>query len=634
MIKKAVIKDKAYDYEVALAGCPNVGKTTIFNHLTGLRQHTGNWAGKTVENAYGYHEHNARVYRIVDLPGTYSLSGGSLEELEALNYIKERSDKIVVIVTGALSLERNLSLAIQISAFTDRAMLCVNMMDEAERANIKINLNKLALKLGMPVIACSSRDKRTLYKLNESIYRLCEGKQARIGGLEIPKEYIRLNIGSEECAEVVGALAEKIADHAVEKPENAEYKRIRADRILTSRAVGIPIMLALYGLLFWITAAGANYPSELLGRLFEAGKDVLNVLCADILRAPPFLRGILIDGVYTTLSWVVSVMLPPMAIFFPLFSILEESGYLPRIAFNLDGFFDKRNISSKQCLTMSMGMGCNACGVMGCRIIESERDRNIAVVTNNFIPCNGRLPALFAMITVFFASGGKILDSLTGALMMVLVFSAAVTVTLITSSVLAKTIFKGRSAGFTLELPPYRRPDFFRIIIRTFVDKTMPVLGRAAAAAAPAGAVIWFMNNVTVNGSSIISICVGALEPLGIALGLDGVILLAFVLGFPANETVIPIMLMAYLSTGVMIDYASYRELGAILAAHGWTAVTALCFMIMCVFHFPCATTCVTIKKETGSKRLTAISILLPTCIGAVLCFAVNGCFSLLHIFF
>ena len=634
-------RDRPYDFEAALAGSPNVGKSTIFNHLTGLRQHTGNWAGKTVKNACGYHTHGDRVYKIVDLPGTYSLNSGSPEQIEALNYIRNDPDKCIVIVTSALSLERNLSLAIQILAFTKKALLCVNMMDEADKNGLSVNLNKLSLKLGIPAVACSSKHPDTMSELKDSLYHLCEGALPAIGGLDIPKEYIRNNIGTEECSHMVDHLADDISGYAIKSDRRDVRKRYKIDRILTSKAAGLPIMAALYALLFWITAVGANYPSELLSGFFSWAKGYLTAFLSTI-NAPSFIVGLAIDGIYTTFSWVIAVMLPPMAIFFPLFSILEDSGYLPRIAFNLDGCFDRQGISSKQCLTMAMGMGCNACGVTGCRIIESRRDRNIAILTNSFIPCNGRLPALFAVGTLFFTRrSGTITDSLITALVMVSVYAAAVVMTLTASGLLAKIADRRTrvrsvksSDIFILELPPYRKPDVLKIIIRSLSGKALPVLCRAAAVSAPAGAVIWLLNNIKIADGTLISYCVDSLDPIGVLLGVDGVILTAFILGFPANEIVIPVMLMLYLGTGTMTDGASLGELQAILLSHGWSAVTALCFIALCVFHYPCSTACVTIYKESGSARLTALAVLLPTAIGLLLCGVISGVANLVHIFF
>ncbi len=379
-------------------------------------------------------------------------------------------------------------------------------------------------------------------------------------------------------------------------------------------------MLCLFGLLFWLTAVGANYPSELLGMLFDYIKQGLYNFF-DLIHAPIFIKGLLIDGVYTTLSWVVSVMLPPMAIFFPLFSLIEDSGYLPRIAFNLDKVFCKSGAHGKQSLTMAMGLGCNACGVTGCRIIESKNQRLIAILTNNFMPCNGRFPILIAMIMMFFAgSAFGFLSSIEVALILLLILLVCVLLTLAVSKLLSLTVAKGAPSGFALELPPYRKPQILKTIVRSLLDRTLFVLGRAVIVAAPAGAVIWLTANIRIGDCSILQYCTDFLDPFGRFIGLDGVIVMAFILGFPANETVIPIIIMSYMASGTLMDYSGYPELLRLFSANGWTVTTAVCMMVMTVLHFPCSTTCLTIKKETGSLKWTLTSMLLPTLMGVIIC--------------
>ena len=635
MLRRDKLSEKTRcDYEIALAGCPNVGKSTVFNHLTGLRQHTGNWSGKTVENAYGFHRHDDKIYKVVDLPGTYSLNGGSPEEKEALRYIKNGGYTCLIIVTSALTLERSMSFILRTLAECGKAILCVNMMDEAEKAGISIDFDKLKAQLGVPVTACSSRRAATLTGLKKAVYDLCEDSSRYNTDFFGPKELFSTDMYlTENAPATLDMLADSICKSVIKRSGGSVYHS-RLDKLLTSKLTGVPAMLLMYGALFWITAAGANYPSELLSRFFAFLKSYLSEFLR-ALNVPDIIEKLITDGVYTTLSWVVSVMLPPMAIFFPLFAIMEDSGYLPRIAFNLDGYFRRARADSKQSLTMAMGMGCNACGVMGCRIIGSRRERDIALVTNNFIPCNGRLPSLIAIISIFFASAsdGEAKPYIT-ALIMVGVFAVSVTVTLVVSRILSGTVFKGDTAGFVMELPPYRRPEIIKTIIRSFADKTIPVLLRAVYVACPAGAVIWILNNTVISGTPLSVRLAGFLDPLGAIMGLDGIILLAFILGFPANETVIPVMLTVYLSSGVMIDCGSYKELSAILIAHGWTALTALCFLTVCVFHFPCSTTCLTLYKETRSLKLTAVAIALPTAIGIMTCMLISAFANLFHTFF
>ena len=416
---------------------------------------------------------------------------------------------------------------------------------------------------------------------------------------------------------------------AVEDPGyNMRDRRI--DRILTSRTFGIPIMIALLGVILWLTITGANYPSTLLANSLFWVEDQLTALFAAI-GAPAWLHGLLVTGMYRTLSWVVSVMLPPMAIFFPLFTLLEDLGYLPRVAFNLDSFFKKACAHGKQALTMCMGFGCNAAGVVGCRIIDSPRERLIAIITNNFVPCNGRFPTLIAIITMFFA--GMIDEpsrTVISALMLTGVILLAVVMTLLVSRILSKTILKGLPSSFALELPPYRKPQVGRILIRSLLDRTLFVLGRAIAVAAPAGLVIWGMANINIGELSLLSHCAGFLDPFARLIGMDGCIIMAFILGFPANEIVIPLVIMSYMATGSMMEFESLIQLRELLVTNGWTWLTAVCVMLFSLMHWPCSTTCLTIKKETQSWKWTIISILVPTAAGVAVCFIVASCARLL----
>ena len=382
-------------------------------------------------------------------------------------------------------------------------------------------------------------------------------------------------------------------------------------------------MLLLLAGVLWLTMVGANVPSELLSGLLMGWQEPLRGVF-QALHAPWWLEGALVDGVYRTVAWVVSVMLPPMAIFFPLFTLLEDAGYLPRVAFNLDHFFHRAGAHGRQSLTMCMGLGCNACGVMGCRIIQSPRERLIAILTNAFIPCNGRLPTLTALIAMFFVTGSGLWDSIASAALLMGCIVLAVAMTLWASRFLAGTFLKGEPSSFSLELPPYRAPQVGQVLVRSILDRTLFVLARAVVVAAPAGLLIWIAANVTVGGESILLRLAGFLQPLGGIMGLDGFILLAFLLGFPANEIVVPCILMGYLSAGSLTDYGGLAELHGLLAAHGWTAATALCALVLTLFHFPCGTTCFTIWKETRSVKWTSLAILLPTAVGAALCMLIH----------
>ena len=622
VIEKSNKSDIKADFKVTLAGNPNVGKSTIFNALTGLNQHTGNWTGKTVECSSGTAKIKDKAFLLTDLPGTYSMIDFSEEETVTREFLANEKSDCVVIVTDATIIERNLSFALQVLSLQKNAVLCLNLCDEAEKNGILIDIDELSLNLGVPVICTCATRKGGIKELKNTIYDICTDKkkcfrvERNFNGIDVLNaEKHKQN--SEMLAEKSKQICKQTVFYSSKKMNERSRK---ADRILTSKAVGIPLMLLLFGVLFWITAVGANYPSEWLSQLFDFLKGELYNLFS-LLSVPDFLTGILIDGVYTTLTWVVSVMLPPMAIFFPLFSIIEDSGYLPRIAFNLDKFFAKCGAHGKQSLTMAMGIGCNACGVTGCRLIESPQERLIAILTNNFMPCNGRFPTLIAIIMMFFAgSTFGIVSSIEVAAILLGIIVLCVMFTLLVSKFLSITIAKGELSGFALELPPYRKPQIFKTIVRSMLDRTLFVLGRAVVVAAPAGAIIWLTANIYIGDSSILSYCTDFLDPFGQLIGLDGVIVMALILGFPANETVIPIIIMSYMASGTLVDYTSYEQLLELFSANGWTAITAVCTMIMCVMHFPCSTTCLTIKKETGSLKWTLVSALLPTAIGIMLC--------------
>lgn len=702
-MKSDTEKLKNSNLTIALAGNPNVGKSTVFNALTGMRQHTGNWAGKTVANASGTFTHRNIDFTLVDIPGTYSLMASSPDEEAAREFICFGQPDCIIVVLDATCLERNLNLAIQILEVNKKAVICVNLLDEATKKGIQIDLDELSLYLGVPVVGTAARSGEGLDELKDAVFDVATGER-KVFGTKIKynnnlekaitkleniiedsklfddktfsylskkflalrlidcdkkldnsiKEYFNFSLVEHKTInkafteihnelENIGMKQDDIRDIIVEgivaKAQeiyahctclcNKCYSRCdrQLDKILTSKLTGIPIMLLLFGVIFYITISGANYPSELLSMAFSKVQEWLYGLF-DLLHSPPFLKGLLIDGMFKTLSWVVAVMLPPMAIFFPLFTLLEDFGYLPRVAFNMDRFFAKSGTSGKQSLTMLMGFGCNACGVTGCRIIESPRERIIATVTNNFVPCNGRFPTLIAIITMFFATGISLpFRSLVSAGLLLTVIVFGVVVTLLVSKLLSATLLKGLPSSFTLELPPYRRPQICKTIVRSLLDRTIFVLLRAMCVAAPAGIVIWLMSNIMINGESLCVIISNFLQPLGSLMGLDGVILLAFILGFPANEIVIPIIIMIYTASGTLVEYDSLSSLYNLFVENGWTWVTALCTMIFSLMHFPCSTTCLTIYKETKSLKWTLLSFILPTILGILLCMAINAIF-------
>ena len=593
---------------VALAGNPNVGKSTVFNALTGMRQHTGNWAGKTVGCACGRCRSAREQYLLVDLPGTYSLQPHSAEEAVACDFVRGGKADAVVVVCDATCLERTLVLALQMHSVTPNTVVCVNLLDEARHKRIHIDLPALQAQLGMPVVGVTARKKKTLRALLDALDAVMAAPQP------CPD-------GAPEAGDPADDVrrAEAICRAAVrrETPEYAARDR-RLDRLLTSRATGYPIMLLGLAAVLWLTIAGANAPSEWLAHFFGWAQGRFSALLI-FLHAPPWLQGLLVDGMFRTLAWVVAVMLPPMAIFFPLFTLLEDAGYLPRVAYNLDRPFQACRACGKQALTMCMGLGCNAAGVVGCRIIDSERERLLAVLTNSLMPCNGRFPALIALMTMFFSLSGS---TLTAALLLTAALVLCVGLTFGATRLLSVTVLRGKPSAFALELPPYRAPQVGQVIVRSVFDRTLFVLGRAAAVAAPAGMALWALANVHPGGVSLLTRCAAALDPLGQAMGMDGVLLLAFVLGFPANEIVLPIAVMGYLAQGSLSDALGLAQMHALLTANGWTWTTAVSAVLFFLLHWPCSTTLWTIRRETGSAKWTLLAALLPTALGMALCAA------------
>ncbi len=707
-----------WDYVVALAGNPNTGKSTVFNRLTGLRQHTGNWPGKTVGRAEGGYSTGGARYKLIDLPGTYSLLSESRDEEIARDFILFGRPDVTVVVVDATCLERNLNLVLQILEITDRCVLCVNLIDEARRHRLTLDTRALSRDLGIPVIPtaarhgegidellgaigdvasgeyrCSPRRSRrepeelkkslgALAKRIETVFpdvpngrwvamRLLEGDVRLAGAIRSGElgrivavgggdgksdapdpsdtavteelltlaESVRWKVGTsfhDTLMETLYADATQIAHRAVsregEKPMFDLDRKI--DQVLTSRLWGFPIMFLMLAVVLWLTVIGANYPSGLLADLFLGKIHPLLKGAASAIGLPWWLAGALIDGVYLAVAWVVSVMLPPMAIFFPLFTILEDFGYLPRVAFNLDGLFRRASAHGKQALTMSMGFGCNAAGVIAARVIDSPRERLIAIITNNFSLCNGRWPTQILVAVIFIgALAPPRLASLVSAATVVGVAVFGIFMTFVVSWALSRTVLRGEASAFSLELPPYRPPQIVQTLYTSLIDRTIYVLWRAIVFAAPAGLAIWLVSNVTVGGITVAEHLIRFFDPLGAVIGLNGVILLAYVVAIPANEIVIPTVLMLTVLTtklsgvgsgaGVMFEMSSMEDTGALLRAGGWTLLTAVNLLLFSLLHNPCSTTIYTIYRETKSAKWTWVSVLIPLALGFFVCFVV-----------
>lgn len=641
--------------------------------------------GKTVGKAQGICEHMHKKFLLVDIPGTYSIMSNSEEEEIARNYICFGEHDATIIVLDATCLERNLNLVYQVLEITNKVVVCVNLLDEAEKKGISIDFSTLSESLGVPVVGTTAKKPRTLKKLMDTVIGVCEGTilctpheityppcvEEAISLLEpyvakrsfsLPSRWIclkwldgntsimqsieehtqisfdllsskkqeaeaildRNSINTSTWKDVIVSSivfeAEELCRKVVHyHQENYSQRDRKIDKILTSKLYGIPIMLLFLGAIFWITITGANYPSSLLSACFNWFEEqLLNFL--EWLHFPPFLVSLLVTGMYRTVAWIVAVMLPPMAIFFPLFTLLEDLGYLPRIAFNLDKFFKKACTSGKQALTMCMGFGCNAAGVVGCRIIDSPRERLIATITNAFVPCNGRFPFLITVAMIFFGSSFGGFSTLVSTGVVLLVIVLGILLSLLISKILSHTILKGVPSSFVLELPPYRKPQIGKVLIRSIFDRTLFVLGRAVAVAAPTGIVIWILANVMVGDVSLLGLVARFFDPFAKLMGLDGYILTAFILGLPANEIVLPIILMGYLSQGSLVDLEDISSISNILLQNGWTMLTAINVMLFTLLHFPCSTTLLTIKKETGSLKWTIVSFLIPTVCGILFC--------------
>lgn len=669
---------------VCLVGNPNTGKSSIFNELTGFHQHTGNWSGKTVVNAYGEYKHKGEDYGVIDLPGIYSVFSYSQEEEVAREFICFGKYDVLVVVCDMTCIERNISILFQILEMNKKVILCLNLCDEARDKNIIVDINKMEEELKIPIIKTSVKENIGIEELKDKIRDVLDNKyEFKENDLKYEEEiekkvtsickkldflkstdnkrWISLRILdsdedffsfmkshlTEEENEKLKLLREEynegnfkeVRENIIEKiyekcksirsnyieQKGDKYLRDRKiDDIITSKKFGIPIMISLIAVILFITINLSNIPSSILSNMFNYLEGKLSIFL-NYLHFPVFIHDMLVYGIFRVTGWVISVMLPPMAIFFPMFTFLEDLGYLPRVAFNMDHIFKRAGCHGKQCLTMCMGFGCNCAGVIGTRIIESKRERLIAIITNNFVPCNGRFPLIIVLSSIFFSvTTSKVVNSIVTSLIVTGMVIIGICITLLISYILSKTLLKGEPSSFTLELPPYRKPKLGTILYTSFIDRTIFVLGRAVMIAAPFGIIIWVLANIFINDVSIMGHIVSFLDPIAKFIGLDGTILAAFIIGIPANEIVIPIMLMSYLSAGQLIDFDTANSLGMILRDNGWTIITAINTMLFSLLHFPCSTALWTIKKETGSNKWTFLSFLIPTIVAFVVCFIVN----------
>ncbi|MFA5258010.1 MAG: ferrous iron transporter B [Opitutales bacterium] len=621
--RMALVSGK-FDFLVALMGNPNTGKSTVFNRLTGMRQHTGNWPGKTTALAEGVFEEGGRIFKIVDLPGTYSLSAADNDEQVPARFLRVADPDVTVVVADATALERNLLLCFQVMATRAKVVVALNLVDEAQSRGIRVDAEALSRELGIPVVPMAARRGQGIAKLRSTVLEtaLAEPSRKVSADAALPDSEDLFNRAGQIVRRCVGSFEPRF---------NIDW-RYAIDWLLTSKWTAFPIMLAVFAFVLWLTIVGANGPSQFLYGILVDWFQPLLKHAVDATGAPGWLSGITVDGMYLSGAWVVCVMLPPMAIFFPMFTLLEDLGYLPRVAFNMDGLFSRAGAHGKQALTMAMGYGCNAAGVVAARIIESPRERLVAILTNNFALCNGRWPTLILLSSLFVGSLVPPAWSSLAAMGAVLAVALlGVALSLVSAWILSRTLLKGEPCAFHLEIPPLRKPCLWQVLYTSLVDRTIFVLWRAVVFAFPAGAIIWLVANVSLGGSPLAWWLVEGLSPLGWLLGLNGVILLAYVIAIPANELVVPTILMLTVTlggvalggtegAGVIFEPGKVNNLRGMLGGAGWTSLTAFSMMLFCLCHNPCSTTLYTIYKETRSLRWTFWSAAMPLAFGFVFC--------------